>query len=256
MNETRHTDGRGTFVIVNPQAGSGRAGRRWPDLAKRLRHAIGDFDHALTSGSGDATRLARQAIDAGAKCIDHGQLIDEATMARIAEEGIFLSANLGGMSPDLFKHPYYGNPANPAYHKARQFQDDASKFVALANKYQPKRVFNSDIVLSSREFFRQHMDYEKYISGQWFGTHNTLVAMTSRGGELAQLTGKLNPYPGKLGVIEEGALADILLVDGNPLEDLAAIGAHPGWFEAPERSEDVTSIRLIMKDGVIYKNTL
>jgi len=197
-----------------------------------------------------------QAIDAGAKCIDHGQLIDEATMARIAEEGIFLSANLGGMSPDLFKHPYYGNPANPAYHKARQFQDDASKFVALANKYQPKRVFNSDIVLSSREFFRQHMDYEKYISGQWFGTHNTLVAMTSRGGELAQLTGKLNPYPGKLGVIEEGALADILLVDGNPLEDLAAIGAHPGWFEAPERSEDVTSIRLIMKDGVIYKNTL
>ena len=54
MDETTRADGPGTFVIVNPQAGNGRAGRRWPDLANRLRHAIGDFDHALTSGSGDA----------------------------------------------------------------------------------------------------------------------------------------------------------------------------------------------------------
>jgi len=69
MNETTRADGRGTFVIVNPQAGGGRAGRRWPDLANRLRHAIGDFDHALTSGSGDATRLARQAIDSGADLV-------------------------------------------------------------------------------------------------------------------------------------------------------------------------------------------
>ena len=69
MNEPMRADGPGTFVIVNPQAGSGRAGRRWPDLSKRLRDAIGDFDHALTSGSGDATRLARQAIDSGADLV-------------------------------------------------------------------------------------------------------------------------------------------------------------------------------------------
>lgn len=69
MNETTRVDGRGTFVIVNPRAGSGRAGRRWPDLSKRLKTAIGDFDHALTSGSGDATRLARQAIKAGADLV-------------------------------------------------------------------------------------------------------------------------------------------------------------------------------------------
>ncbi len=57
-------------------------------------------------------------------------------------------------------------------------------------------------------------------------------------------------------MIEEGAYADILLVDGNPLEDLSVIGAHDKWFDGPDRPEGVETIRIIMKDGVIYKNTL
>lgn len=226
-----------------------------PEELEAANRAVENWDSYWTVHS-YYPHSTNQALDAGARCIDHGQLVDDATMARIARESVFLSANLAAMSEDLFKHPYYGNPANPAHHKARQFVDDSKNFVRLVNEYKPKRVFNSDVVFSSREFFRQHMDYEKYISGQWFGIHDTLVGMTSRAGELARLTGKLNPYPKKLGVIEPGAYADILLVDGNPLEDLAAIGAHPGWFEAPVRSEDVVPIRLIMKGGVVYKNTL
>jgi imidazolonepropionase-like amidohydrolase len=82
--------------------------------------------------------------------------------------------------------------------------------------------------------------------------------MTSVGGEIAAMTGDfMNPYPeGKLGVIEEGAYADILLVDGNPLKDLSLIGAHPKWFDAPTPPDSPEGIVLIMKDGVIYKNTL
>ena len=82
--------------------------------------------------------------------------------------------------------------------------------------------------------------------------------MTSVGGEIAALSGDIvNPYPdAKLGVIEKGAYADILLVDGNPLEDLAVIGAEDKWFNGPDRPEGVETIRLIMKDGKIYKNTL
>ena len=56
---------------------------------------------------------------------------------------------------------------------------------------------------------------------------------TSKGGELVALSGPRNPYKGKLGVIEEGALADILIVDGNPLEDLSVLGASPKWFGVP-----------------------
>jgi imidazolonepropionase-like amidohydrolase len=58
------------------------------------------------------------------------------------------------------------------------------------------------------------------------------------------LSGPRNPYPGKLGVVEDGALADLLLVDGNPLEDIDLIAN-------PDRS-----FLIIMKDGNIYKNTL
>jgi hypothetical protein len=70
------------------------------------------------------------------------------------------------------------------------------------------------------------------------------------------LSGKPNPYPGKLGVVEVGAYADLLLVDGNPLEDITAIGGNPKWFDAEPREQDISPIKLIMKDGVIYKNTL
>jgi imidazolonepropionase-like amidohydrolase len=58
------------------------------------------------------------------------------------------------------------------------------------------------------------------------------------------LSGKRNPYPGKLGVVEEGALADLLLVDGDPLANIKLL-------EDPAKN-----IVVIMKDGKIYKDTL
>ncbi len=81
--------------------------------------------------------------------------------------------------------------------------------------------------------------------------------MTSVNGEIVKLAGEvLDPYPeGKLGVIEEGAYADILLVDGNPLEDITVIGGNEKWFDAPVR-DGIETMRIIMKDGVIYKNAL
>ena len=111
-------------------------------------------------------------------------------------------------------------------------------------------------MLSTIEFGRSHRDFEKYYFAELFGNHAFLVAATSTGGELAQLTGKRNPYPGKLGVIEPGAYADILIVDGNPLEDLTVLGANPKWFDAEPRDRGFDTIRVIMKDGEIFKNTL
>jgi imidazolonepropionase-like amidohydrolase len=67
----------------------------------------------------------------------------------------------------------------------------------------------------------------------------------------------MNPYPeGKLGVIEKGAYADILLIDGNPLEDITVIGTGGKWFGAKPRPASPETIRIIMKDGQIYKNSL
>ncbi len=101
------------------------------------------------------------------------------------------------------------------------------------------------------------MDITNFVFMRAFGNFWGLQTMTKNGGELAALTGPENPYPdGKLGVIEEGAYADILIVDGNPLEDPSAIGASDKWFDAEPRGRDVPVIRVIMKDGKFYKNTL
>jgi imidazolonepropionase-like amidohydrolase len=160
------------------------------------------------------------------------------------------------MSEDVFKHPYYGNPDNPAHIKTKYFVEHSKNFAKLVNKYKPNWSFGDDTVLSTQTFVRQNIDYEKWYAGKLFGNHFALKGMTSTPGQLAALTGKNNPYPGKLGVIENGAYADLLIVDGNPLEDLAAIGANKGWFDAKPRSQDIPSIRIIMKDGKIYKNSL
>ena len=74
-------------------------------------------------------------------------------------------------------------------------------------------------------------------------SHAALRAQQN-GAELVELSGKRNPYPGKLGVIEKDAMADLLIVNGNPLEDISLLGD-------PE-----SNLLLIMKDGKIYKNTL
>jgi imidazolonepropionase-like amidohydrolase len=67
----------------------------------------------------------------------------------------------------------------------------------------------------------------------------------------------MNRKPGKLRVIEEGAYADILLVDGNPLEDISMIGGNAKLFDAPDRKAgDIKTMPFIMKDGKVYKNTL
>ena len=67
---------------------------------------------------------------------------------------------------------------------------------------------------------------------------------TGTNAELLSMSGRRNPYPGKLGVVEQGALADLLLVDGNPLENINLI-ANPD-----------KDFLIIMKDGKIYKNTM
>jgi imidazolonepropionase-like amidohydrolase len=71
-----------------------------------------------------------------------------------------------------------------------------------------------------------------WIFAEKFGNYETLKAMTSTAGELMALTKRRNPYPNKLGVIKESAYADILLIDGNPLEDISVLGANQQVFEA------------------------
>ena len=79
---------------------------------------------------------------------------------------------------------------------------------------------------------------------RWYTPAEALEMATADNGELMALSGFINPYPGRLGVVEEGALADLLLVDGDPLQDIKLV-------EDPDKN-----FLVIMKDGSIYKDTL
>ncbi|WP_171171371.1 amidohydrolase family protein [Ruegeria sp. HKCCA0370] len=207
------------------------------------------FVHAYTD------ETVQLALDAGVKVIDHGQMVTEETVKRMVDEGIIWSLNTAGFSPILFEHPNFAR-GTPAGIKLEIAHDQSKDLIELVKKYKPKIVHNVDTVLSTLDQGRAHRDFEKYQFADWFGNHAMLVSATSTAGELAQLTGQRNPYPEQLGVIEAGAYADILIVDGNPLEDLSVLGAQPKWFDAEPREEGFETIRVIMKDGKFYKNTL
>jgi imidazolonepropionase-like amidohydrolase len=198
----------------------------------------------------------QRGLDLGIKVFDHAQFISEKTAKNLKAKGAFISPNTAAMNQDLLKHPVYGNPNGPQYPKVLTFMESSKNLFNVLKKVKPKTVFNTDIVFTTGPRMRAHIDHEKWFFAQGIGNFEALKALTSTGGELAALTGENNPYPGKLGVIEEGAYADILIVDGNPLEDITVIGGHHQWLDAPPRGPEVEPIRIIMKDGTIYKNTL
>ena len=120
-----------------------------------------------------------------------------------------------------------------------------------------KVVFASDYVGKFADAERARR-YELWWRTKMFDSNfEVLKQLTSTAGEMLALSGPRNPYQeGKLGVIEPGAYADLLLVEGNPLEDITVIGGTDKWFDAEEQWKPVDTIDLIMVSGGIYKNTL
>jgi imidazolonepropionase-like amidohydrolase len=197
-----------------------------------------------------------RALNAGVMSIEHGFGFDCEVAEVMKKNDAYITTNLTAFAPGLLDIPAVKNvPAS--LRKAKSASATFAGYVDNMKQCPVKRGFHTDCVGSVPECTKQ-IAYEKYLNGDYFGPYNSLVAMTSIGAEIAAMTGEfMNPYPfGKLGVIEEGAYADILIVDGNPLEDLSVIGTSDKWFDAPTPPESPETIRIIMKDGKIYKNTL
>ncbi|MEE1613442.1 metal-dependent hydrolase family protein [Microvirga sp. CF3016] len=186
--------------------------------------------HAYTPAS------IQRSIAAGVKCIEHAHLIDDATARLMAEKGVWLSTQ-----PFLDMSAASGlGPAEQA--KMGQVVTGTDVVYALAKKYGIRTAFGTDILFSEALAKRQGAMLAALT--RWYTPAETLVMATSTNAELLQLSGLRNPYPGKLGIVEQGALADLLLVDGNPLENLDLVAD-------PDRN-----FLIIMKDGRIHKNAL
>jgi imidazolonepropionase-like amidohydrolase len=120
-----------------------------------------------------------------------------------------------------------------------------------------KVVFASDYVGLFADAERARR-YELWWRTQAFKNNfEVLKQLTSTAGEMLAMSGPRNPYQeGKLGVIEEGAYADLILVDGNPLEDITVLGGTDKWFDADPEYKLIPTIHLVMKDGDIYRNEI
>ena len=196
------------------------------------------------------------ALNAGVRSIEHGFSFDCEIAKVMKKKGAYISTNLTAFDPGLLDIPAVANvPASLA--KAKSASKTFGNYIENMKKCPVKRGFQTDCV-GSVEACNIQIAYEKHLNNEFFGPHTSLVTMTSIGGEMVALSGDfMNPYPdARLGVIEEGAYADILIVDGNPLEDFSVVGTGDKWFGADLRPESPETIRIIMKDGKVYKNTL
>jgi imidazolonepropionase-like amidohydrolase len=180
----------------------------------------------------------QRSIAAGVKCIEHGHLMDEATAQLMAEKGIWLSTQPFLDDKDAIPMP----PGSPEQKKQFEVIAGTDKVYALAKRYKIKTAFGTDTLFSKALADRQGAQLAKLV--RWYTPAEVLAMATSANGELLQLSGLRNPYPGTLGVVQEKALADLLLVDGNPLDNIDLI------------ADPAKNFKVIMKDGRIYKNTL
>jgi imidazolonepropionase-like amidohydrolase len=196
----------------------------------------------------------KRALEAGIISIEHAFVMDEETIKMIVDKDAYLSTQLTGTSRELAELPSL-TPEN--LRKLDLAHKQMGNYFTLVKKYKPKQVFAVDAVLMPRLAMKQQRDHEIWLFAKHFGNFAMLKAATSTAGELLAMCGPLTSYhDGKIGVIEEGAYADILIVDGNPLEDITVIGGSELWMKAPLREGGIETMRLIMKDGRIYKNTL
>ena len=187
---------------------------------------------------GYTKRAVNQAIDGGVKSIEHGQLLDKATLERMAAEGVWLS-----IQPfTLCSEPGLTEAQNAK--QAIVCEGTGQVYEWIKEIPDLKVAHGTDIFISPGPGIRVSEEVEQMERLlKWFTPYEILKMSTGNATELLQMSGPRNPYPGVLGRVEEKALADLLLVVGNPLEDIKSV-------------TDRNNIKIIMKDGVIYKNTL
>ncbi len=186
-----------------------------------------------------ADASSRQAIEAGVKCIEHGHLLTNDTLEFMKDKGTWLS-----MQPVLDDEdaiPFEEGSENRR--KFVQVTKGTDHVYKAARELGVKMVWGTDTLFDPELAKKQGKQLAKL--GRWFPNHEALAQATSKAGELCQACGPRDPYGnGTIGVVAEGGHADLLLVNGNPLEDINLV------------ADPETNFAMIMKGGAIHKNTI
>jgi imidazolonepropionase-like amidohydrolase len=208
------------------------------DELRAAVEAAGNWGTYVTTHAYTPESIQR-SIAAGVTCIEHGHLMDEETAKLMTEKGIWLSTQPFIDEGDEGGAAQLG-PSEQA--KMKQVVEGTDNVYRLAKKYHIKTAFGTDILFSASAAAQQGSWLTRLT--RWYTPAEALTMATSTNAELLSLSGLRNPYPGKLGAVEAGALADLILVQGDPLADINLVAD-------PDKNFVV-----IMKDGKIYKNNI
>jgi imidazolonepropionase-like amidohydrolase len=178
----------------------------------------------------------QRCLKAGVKSIEHGQLADEDSVKMMADTSAVWSIQpfvealaSSGLTPEMVT-------------KARVMWDGTDTAYQLAIKHGVPTGWGSDILFDAKATEEQGKNLS-YMA-RWYTPAQALKQATADNAFILGMSGPRNPYPGALGVVAKGAHADLLLVDGDPTEDLSLVAD-------PDRN-----FRVIMKGGEVFKNTL
>ena len=185
--------------------------------------------HAYTS------EAVRRLVNNGVRCIEHGLLIDDATAKFVKKNDVVISTQLvvyraledmEGISDIQLE-------------KLAVVLRGQENLIGLIKKYDITTGFSTDLIggmypMLTREFTERAM---------YWTPAEVLVQATSESAKVIRMAGRLNRH-GNFGEIREGWVADLLLINGEPLEDISVL-------RDPENN-----LALIMKGGKVVKNLL
>ena len=181
---------------------------------------------------GYTSEAVRRLVNNGVRSIEHALLIDDATAKLCATKNVIISTQLK-LYRTLEKIPGLSETSQA---KLRQVLAGQENLIKLIKKYKITTGFGTDFVFGGYTNISQEFTER----AKYWKSAEVLRQATSESAKVIRMSGKLNHH-GMFGEIREGWVADILLINGNPLEDISIL-------EQPK-----TSLAMIMKNGKIYK---
>jgi len=183
-----------------------------------------------------------RCLDAGVRCIEHGFLMSEATMKRIADEGAAISLQCV-MSMEAFAEPekitFFTKDQQK---KGGMVGRGAKVMMEMVKKYKPLTVSGGDMFGRAYQP-RQADNVISLVTLAGFSPAQALRTATGDAAKVLGWSGEMSPYKdGPLGVVAPGAYADLIVVQGNVLEDITALRRN--------------RVKVVLKDGKCYKYTM
>jgi imidazolonepropionase-like amidohydrolase len=179
----------------------------------------------------------RRCLEAGVISIEHGHSLDDATAALMAAKGAWLSTQPFERGDNILTEEQRAKAEESIGAGGWQAS------TRLAKKHGVRIAFGTDLFARTRESRTENAMLPRL--GAFFPNVEVLRMATSGNCELFARSGKRSTYrTAPLGVVKEGAWADMLLVRGNPLDDLRLLEDY------------ARNLLVIVKDGVVHKNVM